>query len=248
MFMSVATRTDGAPVYAELAGSRVLITGLTAGLGVDVARAFADHKARLILQSPEGSPEVAELAAILAETATDMKLFIDMPLDGDGAVRLAQTAAATFGGLDAVINLVSVEPSELVGLETVDDIEQLVSSKLLAPTLIGRVAANRMRLTLTQGLVLNVVVMPPPRSADEVALASILRAGLAALTRGEATDWASQDIRINGVGPRSLDGDAGATLDSEPDIAALALYLASRKGRSLSGHVFDAVGVARRGC
>ena len=36
---------------------------------------------------------------------------------------------------------------------------------------------------------------------------------------------------------------AGACLTNEPDIATLALYLASRKGRSLSGHVFDADGM-----
>jgi len=250
MFMSVATRTDSAPVYAELAGARVLITGLTAGFGVDVARAFADHKARLILQSPEGSPAISELAAILAETATDMKLFLDLPLDGDCAVRLAQNAAATFGALDTVINLVSISTAELAGLKSVGDIECFVSDKLLAPTLIGRVAANRMRLTMTQGMILNVVVMEEPTSADEAALAGILRAALANLTRGEATEWAPQDIRINAIGPRSanLGEPCGATLATEPDIAALSLYLASKKGRALSGHVFDAEGIARRGC
>jgi 3-oxoacyl-[acyl-carrier protein] reductase len=35
----------------------------------------------------------------------------------------------------------------------------------------------------------------------------------------------------------------GAVLTNEPDVATLALYLASHKGRSLSGHVFDADGM-----
>ena len=250
MYMSVATRADGAPVYAEIAGARVLITGLTSGLGVDVARAFADHKARLVLQSPEGSPAVAELAAVLAESASEMKLFIDNPLDADGAVRFAQNAAQAFGGLDAVINLVPILAEELAGLDTVGAIERLVSDKLLVPTLVGRVVANRMRLTWTQGLVLNVVVMDGTCSPRQAAVAAILRAALASLTRGEAGEWAPQEIRINAIGPKSADpGEpGGATLTSEPDIAALALYLASKKGRTLSGHVFDAEGIAGRRC
>jgi 3-oxoacyl-[acyl-carrier protein] reductase len=71
------------------------------------------------------------------------------------------------------------------------------------------------------------------------------------MTRAEAQQWAERGIRINAVGPRGLLPDepsGGACLASEPDLAALALYLASRRGRQLSGHVFDAAGVARRGC
>lgn len=250
MYMSVATRADAAPVYAELAGARILLTGLTAEMGVDVARAFADHKARLVLQSADASPAVAELAAILAESASDMKLFLEAPLDRDSAVRFAQSAAATFGGLDAVVNLVTIRRSELAGLASLDACERFIADKLIVPTLIGRVAANRMRLTWTEGLILNVVVMEEPATAAEAAMANLVRGALAALTRGEAGEWADKAIRFNAIGPKShMPGEnAGATLASEPDIAALALYLAAKKGRLLSGHVFDAEGVARRGC
>lgn len=250
MYMSVATRTDAASVYAELAGARILITGLTADLGVDIARAFADHRARLVLQSADASPAVAELAAILAESASDMKLFLEAPLDRDSAVRFAQAAAATFGGLDAVVNLVTIRRSDLAGLASLEACEAFIADKMIVPTLVGRVAANRMRLTWTEGLVLNVIVVEEPANAAEAALAGLVRAALAALTRGEADDWADKAIRFNAIGPKShaAGESAGATLGSEPDIAALALYLAAKRGRSLSGHVFDAEGVARRGC
>jgi 3-oxoacyl-[acyl-carrier protein] reductase len=90
--------------------------------------------------------------------------------------------------------------------------------------------------------------MPTPRTAGEAAVAGIVRAALAAVTRGEAQRWAPQGIRVNAVGPSATVGDTGASLTSEPDIAALALYLASRPGRTLTGQMFDAAGVAKRGC
>jgi 3-oxoacyl-[acyl-carrier protein] reductase len=66
------------------------------------------------------------------------------------------------------------------------------------------------------------------------------------MTAKEARTWAPQGIRVNAVGPCIM-GDpsqsGGAVLTNEPDVATLALYLASHKGRSLSGHVFDADGM-----
>lgn len=250
MFMSVVTHAPGVPVYAELAGTRVLVTGLTPAAGVDLARAFADHKCRLVLQSAAASPEMDAIVTLVSETAAETECFTTDLTNGDDAVRFAQGPAQRLGGLDVAINLVTIEPADLENRTSLDAIEDLVSEKLLAPTLMSRVIANRMRLTMTEGLILNVVLMAPPRSQAEQALAGILRTALATVTRREASEWAGQTIRINAVGPRSFmdAADGGACLTTGPDIAALALYLASRKGRQLSGHVFDAEGAASRGC
>jgi 3-oxoacyl-[acyl-carrier protein] reductase len=250
MFMSVVESVPGVSAYAELAGARVLVTGLSSRLGVDIARAFAEHRTQLVLQADEDSPEIAAVGALLAESASEIKLYSGAFLDAEAAVRFAQGPAQAFGRLDAVVNLVEIAEHELRGLADLDEIEDLVSAKLLAPALITRVLANRMALTWSEGLILNVVMTAPPADARAATLASILRAGLAAMTRAEAQQWAERGIRINAVGPRGLLPDepsAGACLASESDLAALALYLASRRGRQLSGHVFDAAGVARRG-
>jgi 3-oxoacyl-[acyl-carrier protein] reductase len=231
-----------------LAGIRVLITGLSPACGVDVARAFADHRGRLVLHTAVSSPECDALAGLLAQTASEIKLFTNACSSDDATIRFAQTAAQAFGGLDAVINLIPVTAADLKDRESEDEIEDLVADKLNLPLLITRIAANRMRLTLTEGLVLNVMSMPAPQSDSEAAIAGVARTALAAITRGEAAKWAPHSIRINAIGPRAMAGEAGACLASEPDIAALALYLASKRGRSLSGHIFDAAGIAARRC
>ena len=248
MFMSVIGHERGVGVHADLAGARVLITGLDPATGVELARGFADHKARLVIQAEGSSPELTAIAGVVAESASELKLHTERLVDGDAAVRFAQGPAQVFGGLDAVVNLVSVTRADMHGRTSLAEIEDLIADKLLKAVLITRIVANRMRLTLQTGLVLNVVRMPEPETAAEAAVAGMFRSALAAMTRGEAQQWADQAIRINAVGPRtSLEPALGACLSSEPDIAALALHLASRKGRNLSGHVFDATGVAR-GC
>jgi 3-oxoacyl-[acyl-carrier protein] reductase len=248
MLMTVIGRDPSASFYGELAGIRVLITGLSTDCGVDVARAFADHRGRLVIDAAASTPESDALAGLLAQTASEINFFTQACADPDAAVRFAQTASQTFGGLDAVINLIPIASADLEKRTSLEDVEDLVSRKLAVPLLVSRIVANRMRLLLTEGLVLNVMTMAAPRNEGEAALAGVARTALAAVTRGEAATWAPHGIRVNAIGPRATTPEAGACLASEPDIAALALYLASKRGRSLSGHIFDAAGIAARRC
>jgi len=248
MLMTVIGRDPSASYYGELAGIRLLLTGFSTDCGVDVARAFAEHRGRLIIDAAASSPESDALTELLAETASEINVFTQACANTDAAVRFAQTASQTYGGLDAVINLIPITAAEIKGRISLEDVEDLVASKLAVPVLLSRIVANRMRVLLNEGLVLNVLTMPAPRNAGEAALAGVARGALAAMTRGEANAWAPYGIRVNAIGPRATMLDDGACLASEPDIAALALYLASKRGRSLSGHIFDAAGVAARRC
>jgi 3-oxoacyl-[acyl-carrier protein] reductase len=87
--------------------------------------------------------------------------------------------------------------------------------------------------------------MPEPRDHRTSAVAGFARTALASMIANEARSWADKGIRINAVGPRAFFDakTSGAYLTNEPDVASLALHLASRKGRALSGHVFDAGGL-----
>ena len=245
MFMSVVGTVPGVAVYPELAGSRILITGVTSAGGVDVARAFASHRTYLIVQSADSSPAMTEVATLLTESATDLKLFTEPLGTRDGARRFAQTASQIHGGLDAAINLMAISRDDMAALVTEADVETFIADTLNAQLEITRVIANRMRTTWIEGSILNVVLMPEPATQREVAVGGLIHAALAAMTRGEAETWAEHAVRINAIGPRGT-APAGAALSSEPEIASLALYLASKKGRQLSGQMFDAAHLCGR--
>lgn len=249
MSMSVIVRSCESVALPELAGARVLITGLTSSSGFDVARAFADHGARLVIQSPEDSPEMTELAAVLAENSSDIRLF-NTPLESEQhAARLVQAVAQELGGLDAVINLAAVDAGAVQALETWADAEGLISDALRLPLRLTEVAANRMRLVWAEGSILNVVRMQDAVGGRAMMLADVLRAELAELTRALARQWADQGIRINAIAPpSSIAAMAGEAQASDADLASVAIQLAARKGRSVSGHVLDAAGAARRWC
>jgi 3-oxoacyl-[acyl-carrier protein] reductase len=245
MYMDRVGASVESEVSSELARARILITGLTGVAGVDVARAFADLKARLVVHTTDLSPELVELVALLSQSASEIRLHTLDISTADCAAKFAQTSAQAYGGLDVAINMATISSTEIQAIRGEGDLEALVSTKLAPLAQLTRVIANRMNLVLSEGMVLNVLKMPEPQDRRSAAVAGFARTALAAMIANEAREWAGKGIRINGVGPRAFyDGSrTGAYLTNEPDVATLALHLASRRGRSLSGHVFDAGGL-----
>jgi NAD(P)-dependent dehydrogenase (short-subunit alcohol dehydrogenase family) len=240
MLMSVIDDARSMPAYPELAGKRVLVTGLTSSCGVDIVRAFAEHKGRLVLQFAEMSKEAETIAEIAAPTALEIKAFGPIGEELEAVTKFAQGPAQALGGLDVVVNLVPLAVPRLPAAATTADIERLVAQRLRVPCLLSKVAANRMALVLTEGLILNVAVLVPPVEGPAQAFASVLKAAMTALTRTQAEEWAGKAVRFNAIAPQTAGLPSQPGLAGEAQVAALALYLASGRGKALSGHVFEA--------
>jgi NAD(P)-dependent dehydrogenase (short-subunit alcohol dehydrogenase family) len=245
MLMSAIEGARSAPSHPELAGKRVLITGLSPVCGVDIVRAFADHRARLILQFAEAGAFAETTAEIAAPAALEIASFGPIGGETDDAVQFARKAAKQFGGIDAVINLVSLAPADLAAIDSTDDIEGAVASRLLLPYVLSNIVANRMALTLTEGLLLNIATLAERVQARAQAFATVVKSALAALTRKQAEEWQGRAIRFNAIAPHGIETRSAPVLSGEADVATLALYLASSRGRTLSGLVFDAERVAQ---
>lgn len=240
MLMSVIEEAHAVECHPELAGKRVLITGLNSCVGVDLVRAFADHKARLVLQFAEQTESMDAVAEIAARSALEVASYGPVDAGSDGAVAFARTAVQAFGGLDVVINLVPLHTNTIDAASDVDDIEQLVASRLTLPLQLSKIAANRMAMMLTEGLILNVATVPTGSNSAKWAFASVMKAALSGLTRAQAEEWAPKGIRFNAIAPQTSNIAADPGLNGEANVALLALYLASTAGRQLSGHVFEA--------
>ncbi len=240
MLMSIIDGLRSAPAYPELAGKRVLISGLTSSCGVDIVRAFAEHKGRLVLQFDEASEKAQVIAEIAAPAALDIQAFGAVAADAEAVTQFARSVVQAYGGLDVVINLVPLSLAGLAPSATTADVERVVAERLLRPCLLSKIAANRMALAWTEGLILNVATLAPPVDGPARAFAAVVKTALAAMTRTQAEEWAGKAIRFNAIAPPTAQVPAEPSLAGEPQVAALALYLASGRGKALSGHVFEA--------
>jgi NAD(P)-dependent dehydrogenase (short-subunit alcohol dehydrogenase family) len=240
MLMSVIEGALSAPAYPDLAGKRVLLTGVRRGCGVDIARAFADHRARLAVQFAETGPAMDAVAEVVAPAALEIKAYGPVGGGAERAAELARAAVQAFGGLDVVVNLVPLEAAHLDADATAGDVDRLIAAQLELPLLISRIAANRMSVTWTQGLVLNVATLSGRPGGVRQAFATLARSTLQDMTRAQAEEWAARGIRFNAIAPATLQPGPGPCLSGEADVASLALYLASDQGKPLSGCVFEA--------
>ena len=78
MLTSVVSGIRNVRQYPELEGTRVLITGISTDVGVDIARGFAEAGSRMVLQMVPGTDEdaadkSAALLQILSNTATEIR-------------------------------------------------------------------------------------------------------------------------------------------------------------------------------
>jgi 3-oxoacyl-[acyl-carrier protein] reductase len=241
MLMSAIDEVLFAPSHPEIAGKRVLVTGLTSSCGVDIVRAFAEHKARLVLQFEEMSDETQAIAEIAAPHALDIRAFGPVACEAEAVAQLARAAMLAFGGLDALINLVPLAPAEAGRAASLDEVERRIAQRLLLPCLMAKIAANRMALSYIEGLILNVAMLTPPIKGPAQAFACVAKTALTAMTRAQAEEWAGKAIRFNAIAPPTAIAPAGpSSLAGEPEVAALALHLVSGQGKALSGHVFEA--------
>ena len=239
MLMSVIEGALSVPAYPELAGKRVLVTGLTSSCGVDIARAFAEHRGRLVLQFAEASAAMETVAEIVAPDALEAKGMdhrqrsrrrravrqdgdegLWRPRRGDqpGAARNAGGQSDCHSGRRGAAGCYATD----------------------FPFLISKIAANRMSMVWNEGLILNVATLGRKARGPAQAFAAVAKAGLTAMTRAQAEEWAGRAVRFNAIAPELGLVPGGQGLSGEPDIAAMALYLASGRGRELSGHVFEA--------
>ncbi len=240
MLISEIDGVEFAPEHPELVGKRVLITGLKGALGLEIARVFAAARTRLVLHTAADDPEAVALGEIAAAEAMDVRLFADSFADYDSMLKFARTAVTCFGGIDAVINIAHLGEAQNPGNGSEAAIEQTVTNLLAMPCLVSKVAANRMRTTLTEGAILNILADerdPAPRMRGVAGLARCLLSGL---TRTEAQAGASAGVRVNAIAPGERLGGGGPVVSGAPDVATLACHLVSPRGHQLSGLTFEA--------
>lgn len=87
----------------QLEGKRALITGSSSGIGIGIARLFADEGAKVVVHG-RNEDRLARVASELRATgATVISAIGDLATD-EGAEHVADVALEEFGGIDVLVN------------------------------------------------------------------------------------------------------------------------------------------------
>ena len=206
----------------KLSGKVALVTGAARGLGRQMALALAEAGADVCLcdiLEAEGQRTAQELEAT-GQRALFRKVDVTQPSQIDPFVR---EIVQRFGGIDVLVNNAGRE-SEGCPIEDVDDplwrtiIESNLSSMFYVARAVGREMIARGRggciinVSSISGLIISKIF---PRHNVTY---GVSKAGVAHLTRGLASEWASYNIRVNAIAPGYIMTPSTQTSRRYPEI------------------------------
>ena len=239
-----ATAMTSEFLYPDLAGKRVLITGALEPEGAVLARAFAEHDCRLVLQMGlEPAPRSA-----WAEELREVHGLRILPgdfRDCDGVDRFADAALRTHNGIDIVVNIARV-PASLAGARDERDLNASLAEGLRPIWQLSQRAVERMRQDGTKGAVVNVLAEAHTGGARGLALHALAKTALEAITQAEAKPAFADGIRVYGLvesrapGARPWDDLVSTTMNAAnidvlETVWSSALFLASERGSWMNG-------------
>lgn len=236
----------------------ILVTGGGSGLGKAMSRYFLTLGAKLIITSRDLS-KLEDTAKELVNDAGGEVLPLACDVrDFEQVTQMMHAAIAHFGRIDVLVNNAAgnfISPTERLTPSAFDSILDIVLKGTKNCTLaLGKYWIDNK----IEGTVLNIVTTYAWTGSAYVVPSACAKAGVLAMTRSLAVEWAKYGIRFNAIAPgpfptkgaweRLLPGDLAEKFDmrkkvplrrvgEHQELANLAAYLVSEYSAYMNGEV-----------
>jgi len=241
----------------DFAGKIVLVTGGGNGIGAACARGFSAAGARVAVIDRDG----AAAERVAAEIGASAKGYALDVADGAAFANLADSIAASEGGIDILVNSAGTITRQTIAVMPAADWDRVIAVNLRGPFNGTQAVIPHMKRR-GGGAIVNIASVAGRRiSFGGGANYSASKAGLLGLTRHAAYELAPDKIRVNAVcpGPTATAFGGGQVPSAErkaerarkiplgrmvepEDIADAALFLASDLARMCTGIALDVDG------
>ncbi len=171
-----------------LDGKRCLVTGSTAGIGLEVVRQLAGEGARVVSSGRRGAPNVGESAHVVADLAR-----------AGEPERVVDEATRHLGGLDVLVNNVGI--ARIARFTEVDDDEWDDYWQLNVMSYVRAIRAALPHLRERGGSIVNLSSSAGKRPSTSMPHYSVTKAAVLSLSRLIADLYATEGIRSNAVTP-----------------------------------------------
>jgi len=183
-----------------LEGRTALITGGGSGLGFSMAQRFLQLGARVALAGRSEERLTAALDALGDLRARAYTMSCDVR-DAEAVEALIRGVADHFGGIDIVVNNAAgnfLAATEDLSPNAFDAIVRIV---LHGSFHVSTAAARHMIARGAGGTILNIVTTYAWTGSAFVVPSAAAKAGVLAMTRSLAVEWAAYGIRTNAIAP-----------------------------------------------
>jgi 3-oxoacyl-[acyl-carrier protein] reductase len=181
-----------------LEGRTALITGAAQGIGLEIARAFADQGARVALcDIDRGLAEDA--AASIGDSGVAVGLSCDVR-DGAQVRHAVESVVGAFGALDVMVNNAGITRDATMRKMTDEQFDAVIDVNLKGTWNGMRHAATVMR-EAGSGSIINISSLSGKVGLVGQTNYSAAKAGVVGMTKAAAKELAHAGVRVNAVQP-----------------------------------------------
>ena len=230
-----------------------LITGITGGLGSEVAKTMALNGYSIAGQYLHQSERIAEIKSNIIALGAEINAYEVQLKNEDEINAFVKTVIADFGQIDALIHLAGVSQNAISWKQEKSSWDEVIAINLTAPMLVSKAAIPVMRLQGNGTIIyISSVVAHRPLAGTGAYAAS--KAGIEGLTRAQAMELVKSGITVNCIAPgyfnvgmintldktqqqQIIDAIPAGRLGNPEELAECILYLCSTGGKYITGQI-----------
>jgi NAD(P)-dependent dehydrogenase (short-subunit alcohol dehydrogenase family) len=183
----------------DLSGRCAVVVGGTTGLGREIALGLARAGANVVPTSRRSEQVDEAAAAIEAEGVRTLRLCSDV-LQRESLEALHAAVIAEFGGIEILVNAAGIT-SRIPTIDCPEETWQRIFDTNLTGTLRTSQIFGKTMLEQKRGSIINLASLASFVAFHEVAAYGASKAGVAALTKSLAIEFAPKNVRVNAIAP-----------------------------------------------